>query len=47
MRITYENEILQSPEIVFPWIAEPEKAMKWQKNVKGDQRQLKLPPSDN
>lgn len=35
MRITYENEILKPPEIVFPWIAEPEKAMKWQKNVKG------------
>ena len=35
MRITYEHEILKPPEIVFPWIAEPEKAMKWQKNVKG------------
>ena len=35
MIITYENEILKPPEIVFPWIAEPEKAMKWQKNVKG------------
>jgi hypothetical protein len=35
MRISYENEILKPPEIVFPWIAEPEKAMKWQKNVKG------------
>ena len=35
MRITYENEILKPPEIVFPWISEPEKAMKWQKNVKG------------
>ena len=35
MRITYENEILQPPEIVFPWIEDPEKAMKWQKNVKG------------
>lgn len=35
MRITYENEILKPPEIVFPWIAEPEKAMKWQKEVKG------------
>ena len=35
MRITYANEILKPPEFVFPWIAEPEKAMRWQKNVKG------------
>ncbi|MGB2965462.1 MAG: hypothetical protein WBB69_15915 [Anaerolineales bacterium] len=35
MRISYEIEILKPPEIVFPWIAEPEKALKWQKNVKG------------
>ena len=35
MRITYANEILKPPEFVFPWIAEPEKAMQWQKNVKG------------
>ena len=35
MRIAYENEILKPPEIVFPWLAEPEKAMKWQKNVRG------------
>ncbi|MBI9045242.1 MAG: hypothetical protein JEZ06_12200 [Anaerolineaceae bacterium] len=34
MRIIYENVISQPPEIIFPWIAEPEKAMKWQKNVK-------------
>ncbi len=34
MKISYEYEILQSPELVFPWIAEPEKAVKWQKNVK-------------
>lgn len=34
MRITYENEILKPADIVFPWIAEPEKAMKWQKDVK-------------
>ncbi len=34
MRIVYEDEILQPPEKVFPWIADPEKAMKWQKNVK-------------
>jgi hypothetical protein len=35
MNISYEKEIFQSPEIVFPWIADPEKAMKWQKNVQG------------
>ena len=35
MRITYENTIPQPPEVVFPWIAEPQKAMKWQRNVKG------------
>ena len=35
MRIIYENEILKPPEVVFPWIAEPHKAMQWQKNVKG------------
>ena len=35
MRIAYENEILKPVDRVFPWIAEPEKAMKWQKNVKG------------
>ena len=34
MRIVYEDEILQPPEIVFLWIENPEKAMKWQKNVK-------------
>ncbi len=37
MRITYEHEIAKPPETVFPWIAEPEKAMKWQKNVKGSE----------
>ena len=35
MRITCVNEILKPPEFVFPWIAEPDKAMQWQKNVKG------------
>jgi len=35
MRIEYKDEILQTPEKVFPWIAEPEKAMQWQKNVMG------------
>lgn len=27
-------EILKPPECIFPWIAEPEKAMQWQKSVK-------------
>jgi len=35
MNIHYSIEILSPPEMVFPWIAEPEKAMMWQKNVKG------------
>ncbi|MBN2099602.1 MAG: SRPBCC family protein [Dehalococcoidia bacterium] len=35
MRIACEDEIARPPETVFPWIAEPEKAMKWQRNVKG------------
>ena len=35
MIVSYENVIAESPEVVFPWIAEPEKAMTWQKDVKG------------
>ncbi len=35
MRITYEKMISQPAEAIFPWIAEPQKAMRWQKNVKG------------
>lgn len=35
MRIAYENTISQPPEVVFPWIADPQKAMQWQKQVKG------------
>jgi len=34
MRIVYEAQIMRPPQLVFPWIAEPERAMKWQKNVK-------------
>jgi hypothetical protein len=34
MRVASKTEIFRPPEVVFPWIAEPEKAMKWQKNVK-------------
>src|SRR5512136_1242738 len=35
MRVECENIISRPPKAVFPWIAEPDKAMKWQKNVKG------------
>ena len=35
MKIQCKAEISLPPERVFPWIAEPEKAMQWQKNVKG------------
>ena len=35
MKIRYSNMIASPIEEVFPWIAEPEKAMQWQKNVKG------------
>lgn len=43
MRITYANKILKPPEFVFPWIAEPDKAMQWQKNVKGGEITLSKP----
>lgn len=43
MRITYANEIRKPPEFVFPWIAEPEKAMQWQKNVKGGEILISKP----
>lgn len=34
MRIIYASEICKPPEVVFPWIAEPDQAMQWQANVK-------------
>ncbi len=43
MRIFYANEICKSPEAVFPWIAEPDKAMQWQKNVKGSEILINKP----
>ena len=43
MRITYVNEICKSPEVVFPWIAEPNKAMQWQKNVKAAEILIQKP----
>ena len=35
MKITFIVEIQCAPGRVFPWIAEPDKAMQWQKGVKG------------
>jgi hypothetical protein len=35
MKITLAVDVFCKPEEVFPWIAEPDKAMRWQKGVKG------------
>ena len=35
MKITLAVDIFCAPEGVFPWIAEPDKAMQWQKGVNG------------
>jgi uncharacterized protein YndB with AHSA1/START domain len=35
MRITVAIDIFCKPEEVFSWIADPNKAMRWQKGVKG------------
>jgi hypothetical protein len=35
MIITSATDIFCKPEEVFPWVADPDKAMRWQKNVKG------------
>jgi uncharacterized protein YndB with AHSA1/START domain len=35
MRIGSEIEIARPPEAVFPWIADPGKAMQWQGDVEG------------
>lgn len=43
MKIYYANIISSPPEVVFPWIAEPEKAMQWQKNVKGGEIIIETP----
>jgi uncharacterized protein YndB with AHSA1/START domain len=43
MRISYENVISVPPEAVFPWIADPEKAMTWQKDVKGGEILISKP----
>ena len=34
MRIDYEIDVSCRPEELFPWVAEPEKAMMWMKGVK-------------
>jgi hypothetical protein len=43
MNIKYENEISKPPEVVFPWIADPDKAMQWQTNVKGGEILVETP----
>ena len=43
MRISYTIAISKPAEIVFPWLAEPEKAMQWQKNVKSGEVIVKQP----
>ncbi len=43
MRIACETLIAKPPESVFPWIAEPQKAMQWQKNVKHGDIILRTP----
>lgn len=43
MRITYEDVIAKPPEAVFPWIADPEKAMQWQQDVKGGEILVEKP----
>jgi len=35
MRMTVAIDIFCKPEEIFPWIADPNKAMRWQKAVKG------------
>ncbi len=43
MRITCNCVISKPPESVFPWIADPEKAMQWQKNVKHQEITVRTP----
>ena len=35
MKLHFEDKISQTPDKIFPWLENPEKAMKWQKNVTG------------
>lgn len=43
MNIENEIEISKPPELVFPWIADPDRAMQWQKNVKGGEILVETP----
>ena len=43
MKILISKEILKPKEIVFPWIEKPEKALKWQQNVKKEEILLNKP----
>ena len=43
MKITFAIEIFCRPEELFPWIAEPEKAMRWQKGVRGGEIIIETP----
>jgi len=43
MKISYEDELCKIPEEVFPWIADPSKAMRWQKNVKSGEILIQNP----
>jgi len=35
MKFTTSIDILSKPENIFPWIAQPDKAKRWQKDVIG------------
>jgi len=43
MHITYEIAISKLPNVVFPWIANPDQAMQWQKNVRGGEILVETP----
>ena len=43
MNIKHEINISKPPEAVFLWIANPDKAMQWQKNVKGGEILVETP----
>lgn len=43
MEISLAVDIFCKPEQIFPWIAEPEKAMRWQKGVKSSETLKETP----
>jgi hypothetical protein len=43
MRIEYRDEIPLPPETIFPWIADPQKAMQWQSDVKSGEILAEVP----